>query len=78
MKRASGAVGRAEDQVDVVRHEAVGVEGHSVSRAIRGEPVEIGLVVAVPQEHRLPAVAAGDDVIEKPRAEDAWSPGHAF
>jgi hypothetical protein len=53
------------------------MEGHRVSRAIRGESVEIGLVVPASQKHRLPAVAPRHDVIEKPWTEDAAGSSHA-
>jgi hypothetical protein len=66
--------GRAEDEVHVVGHQAVSMEGHRVPRPIHGEPVEVGLVVVVTEEHRLPAIAADDDVVEESRAEhSSWS-----
>ena len=71
-------LGRAEDEMDVVGHQAVGVEGHRVSRPIQGEPVEVSLVVAVAEEYRFSAIATGDDVVEEPRTEHAWRPTHTL
>jgi hypothetical protein len=67
----------ADDQVEVVGHEAVRIERHRVSRAIRGEPIEIGLVVAMIKEDRLAAIAAGDDVIDESGSEHSRPSGHA-
>jgi hypothetical protein len=53
------------------------MEGHGVSRPIHGEPVEVSLVVGVTEEYRLPAIAADDDVVEKPWTEHPWRPSHA-
>ena len=61
----------------MIGHQAVGMEGHRVSRPIQGEPAEVGLVVTVTEEYRFPAIAAGDDVVEEPRTEDAWPSSHA-
>jgi hypothetical protein len=52
------------------------MESHRVSRPIHGEPTEIGLVVGVIEEHRLPPIAADHDVVEEPRTEDPWRSSH--
>jgi hypothetical protein len=64
--------------MDVVGHQAVGVEGHRVSCPIQGQPVEVGLIVAVAEEYCFSAIAPGDDVVEEPRTEHAWRPTHTL
>ena len=65
------------DQVHVVGHEAVRMEGHAVSHPIHGESVEIGVVVGVAEERRLPLISAGDDVVEEAGGEEPGPASHA-
>jgi len=53
------------------------MQGHRVSCSIHSEPAEIGLVVALLEEYRLPAIAAGDHVVEEPWTEHPWRSSHA-
>ena len=63
--RARGCGSSPEEQVDVVRHEAVCVNVNLVPFSIQRQSVEIGIVVGFAEERRLALVPAGDDVIEE-------------
>jgi hypothetical protein len=51
--------------VDVVGHEAIGVDNYLVELAILGEPFQIGLIILIAQEGLLPPIPTYDDVIEQ-------------
>jgi hypothetical protein len=61
---------RALDQeMDVIGHQAVGVENVAVFLAIAHQPLDVGLIVAIRSEGLLSLVASHDDVIEHPCGE---------
>ena len=66
----------SEDQMDVVRHQAIGPAGDAEAPAGFGEPVLVERIVAVLEENPLAAIAALGDVMGQARDDDAGDAGH--
>ena len=70
-------IGRHQDEVHVVRHQAPGPHLDAGSAAIFGEQVAIKRIVAVAEEGPRAAVAALRDVVRVTGDDDAGETGHA-
>ena len=65
-----------QEKMDMVGHQAVGVQCHVMLLAILREAIEVGLIVGGIAERLLPLVATGDDVVEEAGGKRAGTPGH--
>src|SRR4029450_12509977 len=65
-----------QEQMEVVRHQNVGIEVKRVTRSPPRQSVEKGFVVAVLKEYLAPVVASGHHVIEQSLCMDSGMPGH--
>ena len=65
-----------EEQVEMVGHQAVGIEAEGISDLGFGQVVEEGLVVGVVVEDDLSVVAAVDGVVEQAVIVKSWSASH--
>ena len=52
-----------QDQMDVIRHQAIGPDLYARRRAALGQQAFVGLIVVVGEEHRLPAIASLGDMV---------------
>jgi hypothetical protein len=64
--RAEVGLHRLDEQVDVVGHEAVREEVPALTRDRAAEQEQVRLPVDVVEEDRLLAVAAGEDMVDRP------------
>jgi len=71
-----GDSGTLQEQMDVVRHETVGVQADFVLLAVACKSFEVRFVVAPGAEGFLAVVAAHDDVVEKAGGKEARTTGH--
>ena len=69
-------IGRHEDQVDVVRHQAPRQAPHVIRDARGRHEVAIGGIILVAEEHGLAPIAALRDVVGYVRDDDAGESGH--
>ena len=67
---------RHEDEMHVVRHQAVGPAGDAVLAALAGQEIAIEFVVVIAEEHPLAPVAALREVMGKPRDDETSDAGH--
>jgi hypothetical protein len=58
-------VARGQDQVDVVRHQAVGPDLHVPSPGLFGQEIAIDLLISILEEDRLTPVAPLGDVVRQ-------------
>ncbi len=70
-------VGRGHDEVDVVRHEAIGPHLRFVFTGLLGEEVDINSLIAVLEEDGFASVATLGDVVSAPGNYDSRKPWHA-
>src|SRR5882757_7377118 len=70
-------IGRHQDEVDVVRHQAPGPHLDPGGAAILGEHVAIKRIVAVAEEGPRTAVATLGDMVRMTGGDDAGEAGHA-
>jgi hypothetical protein len=71
-----GVFGAFQQQVHMVRHEAVAVHRIIVSLPVSRQAIEIRLVVAIREKSLLPLVTLDDDMIEHSGGEKSRSAGH--
>ena len=64
------------EKMDVVGHQAIGVEGVIVAAPVAREPIEIGLVVGVVEKGLSSLVAPNDHVVEQSRDKDSGAARH--
>ena len=69
-------IGRHQDQVDMVWHQAPGEAPHALRGTGVGYEAAIGGIIIVSEEHRLPPVAALHDMVSDTRNDDASETGH--
>ena len=72
-ERRSGAL---KEQMNVIRHEAVGVQADFVLLAVPPKTLQVGIVVPPSAEGFLAVVAAHDDVVEQAGGKQARATGH--
>ena len=65
-----------DQQMDVIGHQAVGVQNVAVFLAIAPQSFDIGQIVGLRCECLLALVAAHDDMIERPCSKQSRSAGH--
>ena len=65
-----------DQKVNMVGHEAEGVDGVAKLSPVAAQPCEIRLVVGLIEKSLLPLVAAHDDVIEQPWSKQSRSARH--
>jgi hypothetical protein len=65
-----------KQQVDVIGHQAIGVDPHLELGAVFLQPLEVGSVILIVSKGLAPLVTPDDDVIEQPRCKHSWTPGH--
>jgi len=70
-------VGRDDDQMDVVGHQAIGPDFAAGTARSVGQEVAIQRIIGVFEERLLTAVAALGHVIGRAGDDDAREPGHA-
>ncbi len=70
-------VPRLHEEVDVMRHEAIGVDPHRTGAAVPGQPVERGGRVVRPKERPLPTIPPHNDVVQQARSKHPWPSRHA-
>ena len=66
-----------ENQVNMVRHQAVGPYLHFVPGRLRGKKIEIDGLIAFLKEDRLSSVTALGDMMRPTRNNDSGKPSHA-
>jgi hypothetical protein len=69
-------VDRHTDEVDMVAHEAIGPDLHSISLAVLFEPFEILQVISICPKYHLAIVATLGDVVRKSFRYCSCDPGH--
>jgi hypothetical protein len=62
--------------MDVVGHQAVGVDRISVASTVSAESFEIGPVVGVAEKGLSSLIAPGNDVVEQSRGKHSGTAGH--
>ena len=67
-----------DDQVDVIRHEAVRDDLYFVISRVRVKQGQIGLLVALGEEHAIAVVSALRDVVRQPGEYGASMARHAL
>ncbi len=73
----SHLIRRRQDQVDVVRHQAIGPALDAISLQLHGQQVEIDLLVAGFEENSLPPVAALSDTVRHAGNDHTSKAGHS-
>jgi hypothetical protein len=65
-------------QMDMITHQAKGIDAVSESLDPLLDQKEESSAILVIEENALPAVAAQDDVVERPRVVNPWFASHAI
>ena len=74
--RQTVSVGRHEDDVHVIGHQAIGPAGDVGLAAALGQQVSVERIVVVREEHTLTAVDPRRDMVREARDNDTGGPGH--
>ena len=71
-RRVSGL----DQQMDVIGHQAVGVDAHLALRTVLLQPIQVRLVIHIASKRLAPLVAADNDVVEQSGREYSGTAGH--
>ena len=71
-----GLIGTFYQQMDVIGHQAVGMDGIVIFFPVPGQSFQIGQVVLVVKECFSSLVSSHNDVVEKTRGEQSWATSH--
>ena len=74
---AQGRRAGFQEQVHVIRHQAVGIDPEAEFGAIKIQPCEVGSIVVVCKKSFASLIAARDDVVEQTEGKDSGTAGHA-
>ena len=68
--------GTFQEQMDMVGHQTVGVNGVAITPPVAGQTLEVGLVILITEKSLSPLIAPDNDVIEKPGGKHSGPSGH--
>ena len=64
------------EKMDVVGHQAIGVEGVIVASPVACEPIEIGLIIGVVEKGLSSLIAPNDHMVKQSRDNDSGAARH--
>ena len=75
-KFGQGSGAGLKQQMDVVRHQTIGINSHVELRPVFLQPIKVGFVVIIGAKSFSSLVATHDNVIEQSGRKHSWTAGH--